>query len=226
MKTIISLIFFFQVFLLAAQDFNYTQDLTSSTLVRSIDYRDPSIEGSPYMQENFEKGILLSNNKKDTLSFKYNAVGDFMEVLITGKVRYILPTKNFPLEVHLLGSKKMYKSFQFQKKKETVYGFFRLINATQKMSLLVKEEITFQKAEKPKTGYDQFKPAKFKRKSDVFFINFSNNDIALEVPRRTKDFLKLFGDHSGKIKTYISKERLKIKNEEDLLKIINYYSQL
>ncbi|GGG94492.1 hypothetical protein GCM10011416_09790 [Polaribacter pacificus] len=225
MKTIIKLFVLFQVGLLMGQDIDNFNHLTNTNSIKTFANYDTTIKGSPYIQDDYERGSI-SNFKDVILSIKYNGYGDYMEVLRNGKVQYFLPSKEYPYEVQLLGSSKLYKAFQFRKKKEVVYGFFRLLTINQKSNLLIREEVSKTEAVKPKTGYSTYTPAKFKRESDAFFINFDGSDLAQEVPRRKKDFIKLFGDAAKDVDSYIKKEKLNIKKERDLLRILSFYNQL
>lgn len=227
MKTKITLIVLLHVGLIMgqSQDLENYNHLTNTNSIKTFANYDMSIKGSPYIQDDYERGTI-SNFKDDILSIKYNGFSDHMEVLRNGKVQYFLPSEAYPFEVQLLGSAKLYKAFQFQKGRELAYGFFRLLTINQKSNLLIREEVGKTEAVKPKTGYGEFTPAKFKRKDDAYFVNFAGNDIALEVPRRKKDFLNLFGASAKNIDTYIKKEKLNIKKERDLLRILTYYNQL
>ena len=79
---------------------------------------------------------------------------------------------------------------------------------------------------KPKTGYGEFTPSKFRREKDTYYINFTKNDIALKLPKKKKVFFKLFSSQAQSIQKFVKKEKLNIKKEQDLAKIITYYNTL
>ena len=79
---------------------------------------------------------------------------------------------------------------------------------------------------KPKSNYETLKPAKFERKQDAYYIKLSDQDIVIELPTRKSKFLDVFNSKSNSVKSFIKKERLGIKKEEDLIKIFNFYASL
>ena len=127
MKTKFTLIVLLQVGLIMGQDIDNFNHLINTNSIKTFNNYDTSVKGSPYVQDDYERGTI-SNFKEDILSIKYNGFSDHMEVLRNGKVQYFLPSKNYPFEVQLLGSAKLYKAFQFEKGRELTYGFFRLLS--------------------------------------------------------------------------------------------------
>lgn len=199
--------------------------LRSSNSLSTFANYDTSIKGSPFIQKNYESAKISKLDKR-TFSTMYNAHRDFMEILKDGGTQYFLPSKKYPYKVFFLESNKTYKAYSYKKKKDYAYGFFKIATKNTSCNLLVKEIITLKKAEKPKTGYGEYKPSKFNRKKDAYYINFTKNDIAIKLPKKKKAFYKLFSSNSDNIKKYIKKEKLSIKKEKDLAKIITYYNSL
>ncbi|WP_344820985.1 hypothetical protein [Aquimarina gracilis] len=52
------------------------------------------------------------------------------------------------------------------------------------------------------------------------------NEIILELPLSKKDLLLTFSDKEKELKEYMKKEKLKLKKEEDLLRLVARYNAL
>jgi hypothetical protein len=65
---------------------------------------------------------------------------------------------------------------------------------------------------------------RFQRAEKYFLIK--NGQAAVEVKLNTKSVLAAIGDKQAELEKYISKEKLKLKNEGDLLVLLAYYESL
>ena len=106
------------------------------------------------------------------------------------------------------------------------FGFFKILAKNDKAFLLGKQFIEFKPEVKPKSNFETLKPAKFERKKDTYYLKLSDQDIVIELPTRKSKFLDVFNSKSNAVKNFIKKEKLGIKNEEDLIKIFNFYVSL
>jgi hypothetical protein len=75
-----------------------------------------------------------------------------------------------------------------------------------------------------KNNFSTLKPDKYKIKFD-YFIQKEGNP-ATKISSKTKEFLKCFPDNNNLISNYLKADKLKVKKEEDLIKIIDYYNSL
>ena len=108
---------------------------------------------------------------------------------------------------------------------KTSSGFFVVLNKGKKLSLLLREKINFHDEVTVKSQLDKYKPPTLKRASDVFFIGYKNN-TSTKLPRRKKNFFKLFSSKSQEIKSFVKKQKLSFKDKEDLIVIFTYYNSL
>lgn len=180
---------------------------------------DPNVKGSPFIHTEYKnikiKGVAMKG--------KYNANRDYLEVDNKGEVIFFVPSMQHRYDVVFTDENTTYRAFEYEKLK---FGFFKILAQNEKAFLLSKQFIKFYPEEKPKTNFDILKSAKFERKNDVHYIKLSNQDIIVELPTRKSKFLKVFNSKSNAIKSFIKKERLGIKEKEDLIKIFNYYTSL
>ena len=77
---------------------------------------------------------------------------------------------------------------------------------------------------KPRSSYEKEKAAKFIKESDTYYLNFNNETKIL--PQNKKQFLNSFQEYEVKLKSYIKKNKLSLKNENDLITIASYLSSI
>jgi hypothetical protein len=91
------------------------------------------------------------------------------------------------------------------------------------MSLYVKHSVDFEERKEPVSGYDKPTPDRFVSKMPVYYyaidngpiINFENDKTGLET---------LFQDDYPVIKNYLKSAKLKLRKQEDLVQLFNYYN--
>lgn len=178
-----------------------------------------SVTGSPYIYDALLPAKV--NDYKDIVAARYDAYKDVITIQINQSKDFYLD-KKLGNKVKFINTKEVYQVFQDEKSKA---GFFKVVKSSKDFSLLIKQEVKLQGGEKPKNGYDEYKPAVFKRAKDKFYLSLDNSN-AIKIPTKKKKFYKIFPSNANKIKDFIKKEKLNIKKQTDLLKIITYYTSL
>lgn len=190
-----------------------------SDIDRSLDQFGPNVKGSPFIHSEYQnikiKGVAMKG--------KYNANQDYIEVDNKGEVIFFVPTMEHRYDVLFTDENTTYRAFEYENLK---FGFFKILAKNDKTFLLSKQFVKFYPEVKPKSNYETLKPAKFERKQDAYYIKLSDQDIVIELPTRKSKFLDVFNSKSNSVKSFIKKERLGIKKEEDLIKIFNFYVSL
>ena len=188
------------------------------------------IEGTPYIDNNTGAANNLPLGKFYTPNFeyletalaRYNAYTDKIEVspLDDGVDYYFL--KKEPDFLYVVLKDKKYRAYQH----ENGIGYFVIVSDDDKRSctLLKKETVTFRKAKKAESSFVTGTPDSFQRRKDMYYLKLDATIV--EIPRRKKDFYELFGKQKEAIKNYVENYKLKWNDEEDLLKISNYYNTL
>ncbi|ALM07991.1 hypothetical protein SB49_09400 [Sediminicola sp. YIK13] len=196
-------------------DVYYSKDLYKTT------YNSP--EGSPYLNENFTPAKI--NDINETKLVRFNAYEDRIEVMVEENKVIVLPdTQTYTISL-LDGSNKVFETKNYLDEKGNLKNsFFELIVIKEKHSLYLKEKIEFTKAVKAQ-GYQDSQPAMFKKQKESYFITDfkGQSDQLIYLPRKLKNFLKLFPAHSKTIKSFIKDNKLKIDKSGDLLKIFDFY---
>lgn len=187
----------------------------------TLEAPNDKVVGSQYVNSEFSYA-QFSDYDKDFL-MRYNAYKDIMEVKVNDSV-FALP-KNLNYEISFRYPEKTYKLFQYNNSNQVKTGLFVVVKAMPTNSLLRKEIVEIVPEHMPKNGFDPYKPASFKRVSDVFYVGYKNN-TAEELPSAKKDILLLFGEKASIVESQVKKMKWNFKNNDDLVEIFNYYYSL
>jgi hypothetical protein len=182
--------------------------------------------GSPYIDEEFLPVKIKSVGDK-IYSGRYNAYLNEMEIIPgAGQSAIALDFSNNDYEVHFLNLNKTYRTFNFESSRGvTKRGFLVVISEVNDVSLLKEEIVKYYEKVAAISSYDQDKPAKFRRENDNYYIQLKSGRIVY-LPSKEKDIAKTFPEHSKEIMAFVKKNKLKIKKEEDLVKLANYIGSL
>ena len=178
-----------------------------------------SVLGSPYIYDALLPAKV--NNFKDVVAARYDAYKDLVTIQIS-------KTKNFYLEkklgnkVTFINTDDEYRVFYDEKEKAS---FFKIIKIADQFSLLLKQKVKLTGGEKPKSTYDEYKAPAFKRAKDQFYLSLDSTN-AVKIPTKKKKFYKLFSGSESKIKSFVKKNKINIKDQKDILKVLNYYVSL
>ena len=186
-----------------------------------------TVEGSPYINEKFLPATI-SASEGDVFYVRYNAMNDEFEVKGDNNKAYALNRYRRDIVVEILPLKKIYQVIGYydEDQNENFGYFLYLSNPNAKTVLFKKEKIIFIDEQKSTTGYDNNKPAKYKRINDKFFIKLKDKKILSELPNKRKNLAKLFPEHEDAVIKYIKQNRIKTSKEEDLIQLVNYINTL
>ncbi len=174
--------------------------------------------GSPYINEKFE--AVNINNK--VYSARFNAFNREMEVkLMQDKI--IALDNNGEFEVTFNRERKVYKTFDYtddddKEKRE----FLVVVKSKDDFSLLQEETIKYNPKVEARSSYQQAKPAFFKRDSDKYYI-LTKDKVAF-LPQNKKELFKMFPEKSDDLKALIKKEKIRFKDQTDVIKIFDFLS--
>jgi hypothetical protein len=182
------------------------------------------IEGTPYLSENFIPARI--NNYKKEIYIKFNVYANNIElkrpnndiVILSLEKEYkfkLLDGFNTEYEIHDYINEKGVKSKTFFKKVRTGKNF----------TLFLKENIKFTPKKLATSGFEQNQPAKFTKSKGTFYVAKLEEDARtlVAVPSRKKELSNFFNGKSKSVLEFIKKERLKLDNKEDLVKLFSFY---
>jgi len=180
------------------------------------------IKGSPYTNETFEV-VTIKRFNNAIYSARYDANLGEMQIKRDNDTIVLNNSENFEITFAL--SRKVYKTHSYTNKDGSLKrGFLVVLREADSLAVLKEEVIKFYE-EKPATGgYDKAKPAEFRKLSDVYYIRL--DDKVSLLPQKRKDFLKLFPEHSNKLKVFIKKNKISLKKDDDLITLFKYIETL
>lgn len=181
---------------------------------------DDNISGTPYIKDNFVPAKI--NDYKKTHLVRFNAAQDEMEVKTNGEDISIL-SKVDKYHISLVdGTGIEYMNLNYNDKETTKNGYFIPVktNATG-VKLFRKQIVRFTVGKVAQTSLEQDVPSKFTPQNDRFFLQGNKTSTLTEIPFSKKLFIKEFNEKD--VKSFLKKQKLDIKEEDDLIKVIEFY---
>jgi hypothetical protein len=176
--------------------------------------------GSPYLNAGFVSGTITRDDGAtySSIPLRYNVYDDQIEFKQQdGMVLYIANPEQYK-EIEIDGDKYIY--LQLMDGKRKVQGYYELLEDG-KIQLLKKHAVTMKDAEPAKPYVDPV-PASFVSKPVAYFL-LKEGEIS-EITNE-KNLLETCGN-SEKIQAFIKENKLKMRKEEDLKKIVNFSNSL
>jgi hypothetical protein len=174
-----------------------------------------SIEGSPYLNEEFAAGIIKLEGKTTlNVYLRYNVVKETMEIKTdkNSKDTYTLPLNK--TTVYSLGAQN-YIPEEISYKGKNITGFFIEHYDGENVRFLEKPTVTITDPVKAKTGYEKDKPAQIKIDQEYYLV-FSEGQVE-NIKLRQRDLKDVFDE--GIAKKYLSEN--KVKTIEDLVAFLS-----
>jgi len=103
----------------------------------------------------------------------------------------------------------------------TLKGYFILLEEGE-FNLLLQKTVILYKAE-PARPYTDPKPARFENGKEFLFLQKDSNPAEKVI--KEDEILRFFGGRSGEAKQYADKNKLNLKKQPDVIKLVNYLNQ-
>lgn len=192
-----------------------------------VDYADTeSYKGTPYNNPSFLLGNIYENKKllAKNVALRYNAIADEIEVkeFLETPISKARPLPKSP-DVFV---KIVNNIFVFAPYRGGIEGggYFQVLYEGAKISVFKKLNKKFYPAKPAKTSITRNILAKFEDKPVYYLV--SKNGKFYELPSSRSKKLKVFGKNQEVIKTFITKNKLNLNNENDLVETIIYFNSL
>lgn len=186
-----------------------------------IDDKNSNIAGSQYFEDRFLSAkVSLLDNKE--LEIRYNAVKDEMEYKSEGKV-FRLNKKDSLIVVFKSGNK-IYEYMEYVFKKKSEKGYLVRKTNFKKTDLFTKEIISFVPYKDAANPYEQATQAHYRKDKDIYFIKLDVGVV--EVPKKKKDFLKLFSENQENIDIFLKSNKIDLEDENDLISIVRFLNTI
>lgn len=207
----------------------YPQAFTSSNFSapgQTINYAiapfEENIEGSSYYNPDWQNGVIYFDDsaKYNIDQLKYDVYHD--ELIFNNKgTAYVVPKKS-QIDRLTMGKQK----FLGASHGKNGYSFFRVVEGGPEIALVEKSDCTILKGE-PSKGYVPATNDKFVIKDGNYYIRTAPDKKAFAInPKHGIDILSYMKDKEGEVQSFITSNKLKMKNVDDLGKVIRYYNEL
>ncbi|MDT8400156.1 MAG: hypothetical protein RQ743_00550 [Bacteroidales bacterium] len=178
-------------------------------------------EGSPYMEEGFTEASITSSENQvfEKVPLRYNAYYDLFEVQMEDAV-YNLKPGGIVSEVKFPGHHFIYSKYDYLSTEGE--GYLELVTKGS-YSLFKKHQVVFKEAE-PAQPYMDPKPAMFQDRDPLFFIAHGENPPVFINNKRS--LFEIAGDKEKVLKNFFNERKLKIRNEEDIVKAVEFLNNM
>lgn len=185
-----------------------------------------NIKGSPYDQEYFQPGNIYSNEelKISNIQMRYNIFADEVEVNISqdpNKQNINILSKTPNLFVKIGPDVYVYVE---NLSSADLSGYFKVVHEGEHFDLYKKSKVNYVEKRFAETNYQKDQPARFDR-TDVFYL-IDSRGVFYELPTNKRRFTDVFKEHKKEIENYMKSNKLDIKNESDLGKIVKYFNEI
>ncbi len=199
----------------------YTFANSDHEYLKSLNERYRTIEGSPYLDDEFHQGSLFFNKTRYTgVSLRYNAYEGYFEFESDEGVMYFDPRVTKIDTVWLEGDTFHY--VYFQRGRTGKQTFMKALHSGAASVYMYNEVILTQPEES--TGYTAAKPSSFQKLAGSVYIQVEGKP-ALELKGK-KSLEEIFPDHQKELSDFIKAEKLKLKKTEDVIRLCQHYESL
>ena len=178
------------------------------------------IEGTPYLSEDFKPGEVYT---KDSVMYKgplrFNTYANEIEFIADDIVYWIAEPQKV---IHAKIEKSTFVYIQPEGTGNDKGTYYELL-VDGECKLLLKRNTEFLEAE-PAKPYIDAKPARFQMMKDTYFLQIDN--ALPQSITNMKSIKNVISEKSSDISKYIKKEKISVKEKDDLIKLIKYCNSL
>jgi hypothetical protein len=183
--------------------------------------RYATIEGTPYLDEEFHTGSVSFKNKKYTgMELRFNPYEGYFEFKTDEGIKFLDPRTTRIDTVWLEDN--TYEYINYQSGKSLKQNFMKIAHSGTTSVYLYDEMILSQPEEA--SGYDAAKPARFEQMAESIYIR-KGGDSAKEFKGK-KSLEEIFPEYHKQLAAYVKSEKLKLKKTEDVVSLCSYYDSL
>lgn len=181
-----------------------------------------NIDGSSYYNPEWQKGMIYFDDSAtyNVDQLKYDVYHDEL-VFNKNGTAYLVPKKSH-INRAVIGSEEFLVASHGKDK----HSFFKVVERGDQISLVEKIDCTILKGE-PSKGYIPATNDKFVLKDGNYYIRTTSDKKAFAInPKHGTDVLAYMTDKQGEVQSFITSNKLKMKNIDDLRKVIRYFNEL
>lgn len=179
------------------------------------------IEGSPYLSDEFISGEVIINDSIliENVPLRYNMYSDRMEFM--NAANQILEIDQSNKHYRFKIGSQTFVNRNYSNDGALHEGIFERLNEG-KISLYKKYRVELKEATKA-IGFQEAQPNKFVRNEDEYYLGINNNTPV--AAGNTKKLIALLEQFKPELEAYIKSEKLKLKKESDLIRLVQYCNE-
>ncbi|MBN2639889.1 MAG: hypothetical protein JXR65_12475 [Bacteroidales bacterium] len=181
------------------------------------------IDGSPYLNDKYYPGNIVTTSKITyvDIPLRYNIYSDNFEFKIPNHEALELSDPSSIKEVIMPDGTYLFVPFMNKMNKRSL-GFLKKLNDG-KGKVLIHYTIQLIPA-KQAGAYQQPEPPKFAGEQKFYYV-FFGTEPAVRIMNKS-DLINAFPSHRLEIERFIKKDKIKIRKQQDLVKLMDYYNSL
>ncbi|MGK0253968.1 MAG: hypothetical protein ACI9OE_001453 [Mariniflexile sp.] len=192
------------------------------------------IKGDDYIYKEWNKGLLVLNDsvfsKQDYL--KYDAYKDRVLIKYAVKMDEIIEINDGGLTGFSIIENDGYLKHDFIKLKASSFfdrsqnGFYEIVFNVEKTNYFIKKntKLVFDPNRSKGSQTANNFPLEFQDKTTYFLKDAKG--LYNEVRLKEKDIMPVLTGHNEALALYVKVNKIRFKNEEDVMKLVNYYYSL
>lgn len=192
-----------------SNDANYSRVINQNNLVDKKN--EVKIEGSPYLFN--EYNLSKIGDYKDEINIKYNIFSDEIEFVKNGQLLALNKTPDLS-KIRFIN----YNTILVLKEINGNNGYYLELFNNNGRQLLKKLKIRLEKGRTSQNSYDLDRNSRYIEDEPIYYFFIENNLIASNKLKKIEGDLEKKGYN---IKEILKKEKLSIKKDQDLIKLIN-----
>ncbi len=174
------------------------------------------VKGTPYLDESYVAGVIHYADKSVSVPVRYNAFQDLIEYQQNGKALVLDPTA-------LITKVELGNSVFVPQKHESKLGYYAVLDSG-KMMLFSRKKIKFVPARVGGNLDGSNQEAAYQPAPDMFYYKVGDGPL-LEVSN-VKSMISSLPDKQEEITKFAKQEKISLKKEKDVLKLVKYYNSL
>ena len=182
------------------------------------------VKGSPFEQESFVFGKAMDKLTATARNYylRYNAYNDEiqMKASLEDKDVYALIKS---LNIYAVINNKEYHYLSYADEDEINEGYFVLVSKELKNHLYTRKSKRFKPGRPAKDSFREAIPPSFK---DIHQFYYKKGRVLYPLSNKKKGILDQFSDKKSELKKYLKDENIDLKDEKDVLKLLQYYESM
>lgn len=179
-----------------------------------------NVIGSPYLNEEFAIGTVSIKDAESYQTYlRYNAFNDELEMRNGNTTNAVM--KRDYISVRL--GRDVYTIHSYAVSGGEKNGYFNALNKGE-VVLLRKRQMNLRQGQAATSSYGKDKPPKFEL-VESYYISI-NGETAQPLKLNKKAVLAVFSENSSDLNAYVKKNKLKLKSEAEVLKLLEYNNSL